>query len=379
VREWRDEANGKRFTTLDDPRIGVINSRYLAGEISYREAEEQLNTILLEYRSKEQKQTAPTFHNQDNAKIYELIWSEDYKYRYIASASNRMMEFARLLELLGHESIVATHPQRLQALIDSHCGINHSKQRRMAGVANQLLNFLYKRGLAKPSGLVKLKKKRRKDITHLTLAELEAVLKQVKIPTLTNLYLAAFCSGARLGELMSVKPEAIKDGPNGIGTLVVKGQIVRGEAAHKGDNAPRGVRSVLVERELLKNQTELRQSLVLEFGLGALKAWARTPKAERLALRNRTYLTELKRAAGVALPGRGRKLKFHDLRHSYAIHLLAIGMTMEDVARSIGDTIEVCEEFYAGFSHTPLSVLTMAERYIAKQYPTQETSHVQTH
>jgi site-specific recombinase XerD len=90
------------------------------------------------------------------------------------------------------------------------------------------------------------------------------------------------------------------------------------------------------------------------------------PKAERLALRKRAYLSELMRAAEVALPGRGRQLKFHDLRHSYAIHLLAIGMTMEDVARSIGDTIEVCEEFYAGFSHTPLSVQTMAGRYIAK-------------
>jgi integrase len=375
VREWRDEVNARRFNTVEDPRVDVVNSRYHALEVSYREAEEQLTTILLEYRSKEQKQTALTFHSQDNSKLYETVWAEDYKFRYIASASNRMMEFARLLEVIGHESFIAMHPQHLQQLIDTHCGHNHNKQRRMATVANQLLKFIYNRGMAAPAGFVKMKKKRRREIGHLTLGELSEVLKQVKYPVLRDLYLAAFCSGARLGELMNVSPSSIKDGPNGTGTLLVKGQIVRGEAKHKGDSAPRGVRSVVIERDLLKNQTELRQSLVLEFGLAALKSWATVPRSTRLEFRKRLYLSELQRAVAATFPG--RKLKFHDLRHSYAIHLLAIGMTLEDVSRSIGDTMEVCEEFYAGFSHTPLSVQTMAERYIARQPRLEESSNVQ--
>jgi hypothetical protein len=61
-----------------------------------------------------------------------------------------------------------------------------------------------------------------------------------------------------------------------------------------------------------------------------------------------------------------KQIIFHDLRHSYAIHLLSIGMTMEDMARGIGDTMEVCEEFYAGFSHTSESASSMAERYLRR-------------
>ncbi len=372
IKGWKDGLDKRRSSAVDEPRVDVVNSRYLAGEISYREAQEQLTIILLEYRSKEVRQSILTFHHLDNAKVYESIWSEDYKHRFIASASSRMMEFAKLLELLGHESIIATSPLRLQKIIDEHCGPNHNRQRRMAGVANQLLRFIYSRGMTKPAGLVKLKKKRRKEVSHLTLTEFTKVLKHVPNLHLKALYVSAMSTGARLGELMRVTPAAIEPGKSGTGMLLVQGQIVRAEAPHQGDSAPSSVKAVVVARDLLKNQTERRSALVLEFGMEGLRLWASVPILMRLSLRKRAYLSELKKAVALEFPG--RKLKFHDLRHSYAIHLLALGMSLEDVSRSIGDTMEVCEEFYAGFSHTPLSMLTMADRYLTKLGEAQDDS-----
>lgn len=40
---------------------------------------------------------------------------------------------------------------------------------------------------------------------------------------------------------------------------------------------------------------------------------------------------------------------FHDLRHSYAYHCLAKGLTIREVALALGDRMEVAEEYYTGF------------------------------
>ena len=46
-----------------------------------------------------------------------------------------------------------------------------------------------------------------------------------------------------------------------------------------------------------------------------------------------------------------KHLKFHDLRHSYAIYLLSLGMSLERVAQSLGNSIQFCQQYYVGFTH----------------------------
>jgi integrase len=42
---------------------------------------------------------------------------------------------------------------------------------------------------------------------------------------------------------------------------------------------------------------------------------------------------------------------FHDLRHSYAIHMLEkVEVSLTMVAKLLGDSIQVVEQYYAGFA-----------------------------
>lgn len=43
------------------------------------------------------------------------------------------------------------------------------------------------------------------------------------------------------------------------------------------------------------------------------------------------------------------ELRFHDLRHSYAIELLNHGVSLSLTAQALGNSVQVCQEYYAGF------------------------------
>jgi len=84
--------------------------------------------------------------------------------------------------------------------------------------------------------------------------------------------------------------------------------------------------------------------------------WLKVSEAERKALRRERWADIVRGACKTAFPKDPEKhLKFHDLRHSYAIHCLSKGLTLEQVAKALGDSIVVVQEYYTGF------VLTLNE------------------
>lgn len=45
-------------------------------------------------------------------------------------------------------------------------------------------------------------------------------------------------------------------------------------------------------------------------------------------------------------------LCFHDLRHSFAIRCLEQGLSIQLIAKQLGNSVAVCERYYVGFTHT---------------------------
>lgn len=57
-------------------------------------------------------------------------------------------------------------------------------------------------------------------------------------------------------------------------------------------------------------------------------------------------------------------IRYHDLRHSYAMQLLNDGLPIKVVADMIGDTVHCCEQYYTGkvrHAHTLEAVGKMIE------------------
>ncbi len=74
---------------------------------------------------------------------------------------------------------------------------------------------------------------------------------------------------------------------------------------------------------------------------------APTTKAQ---LWSKSRLEIIKRASKKTFPNNPqKKITVHDLRHSYAIHILNQGIFMALVAKALGNSILVCEEHYSDF------------------------------
>jgi integrase len=73
----------------------------------------------------------------------------------------------------------------------------------------------------------------------------------------------------------------------------------------------------------------------------------------RLEIRNARYAERVRTAGRKVFPkDTSKHIKFHDLRHSYAIHLLNQGVPIGLVAQALGDSVQVTQENYLGFCLT---------------------------
>jgi lysophospholipase L1-like esterase len=69
-------------------------------------------------------------------------------------------------------------------------------------------------------------------------------------------------------------------------------------------------------------------------------------------LRKIEYSFLIKKAGRITFPKDNEKqnLKTHDCRHSYAVHLLSSGVSISLIAKSLGNSVLVCEKYYLGYA-----------------------------
>lgn len=98
-----------------------------------------------------------------------------------------------------------------------------------------------------------------------------------------------------------------------------------------------------------------RVAYVIQNHFNRLKAWADLDRTTKEKLRKIEFSGLIKKAGRLTFPQSSEKqnLKAHDCRHSYAVHLLNSGVSISLIAKSLGNSVLVCEKYYLGYALRP--------------------------
>jgi integrase len=309
------------------PEIDLVNKLYLNGTLPFEDAYKKVKEVRERlYKERDAKQPKRVFHSQ-NLRVLEEYWEKEYEDRDIINKDGRHRAIKTAVEGLGMVSLVVATKKELQAELDKSFP-SANAQRRYVSILNSLLKFL---------GRDFRLRMRRREVTavrHLTLSEYLVVDKLIADDGFKKLCRAAMATGARIGELFPIRT---KDFVSGTFVLI----------------------ETQIDKELNERETKTRKprkAFVIAEGREWLRDWIEYE--DKQALRNKHHADMLRVACKRAFPkDKERHLVFHDLRHSYAIHLLqTLGAPLGHVSRSLGNSTHVCEMYYAGFVLTDAGI-----------------------
>lgn len=314
-----DRRPGKR---VSDPRLDAINQKFKLGELTFEAAKKQVEELRYNlYR--EEKAIKAVVHNSDNQRLRDRYWEAEYSHRELVDPKTAGYELDRAVSALGSLSIHSASKEEIQKAVDQFKG---DAQRRIISALKRLLIFAGRTDVK----LRKAKPENRR-VRTLSEAEFKSVLKHIKLDAIETLMTVAFYTGARIGEIWAMEPQDFN--PKSL-ELKIFQQIDK-------DGAYRDT----------KNRHD-RTTLVFPKGVKALQEWFLVKSSLDPSIR--PHMAEIvKDACKKEFPTNSQKhLVFHDLRHCYARLVRETGLSTEDVADMIGDSLVVAKKHYTNFGPT---------------------------
>lgn len=306
--------------------MDAINKQFRTGAISWDQALDQLTAVRdALYKRRDQAKPNPQllFHSE-NLALLDRYWEEVYGTRELVDPDTMYADLRRAVEACGALSLLAARKQELQAAVGASASGDANKHRRVVNRLNSLLAYAgrdFKLWKPKPS---------RPEVVYLTEQEVAQVLPYLPSDEFRSLVKVAFVTGCRVGECFGLTESRIRDAH-----LFVDTQI---DASNK--------------RRDTKTRSQ-RKVVVLPDGMDEVREWLAVPTDVKQRLRKlehaEIFRTACLKAFSGRLDDRLKNLVFHALRHSYAIYLVKRGVPMSWVAQSLGNSVLVCERYYAGF------------------------------
>ena len=301
------------------PGLSHINERMLLNEISKEEAEERVIHLIEVLRQEYATQNPTIIMNEANQRLVQQYLD----HRYPAYAKRRLATgsyesvvyfFNQALEILS-DTPLETDVRILQEKLDSRLEDNPRKHKRMCSTLNSLLNWLGKEVKLEPL------RDNKWEVNYITEEEFSTIL-----PQLEGIFqvgsAVAFWTGVRLGELCALTMASLRGD-----YLYIDRQINRD--GDRVDTKTRKERRVWLQ-ESTKNW---------------ITKWLEFPEADRHAFRS---WKPSKKVGNVSERYLGRRISFHDLRHSRAVYMISRGVSLEIVAQNLGNSPRVCEKHYYG-------------------------------
>lgn len=314
--KWRimRYENGK-FRTVTLPEIHAINHMGLL----YEETKDQLNLLVERLYRQDGVQISRVASNTHNENILQKYLAElPVSKNRPGSYSAKINYLRAALSAIGEHSVSTSDIKILQEAIDHT--YKDQRQRRAAGSLNSLLKYLgRKERIVKVSHIPP-------SVRYLPGGKLSAMLDKLPSPAWRLLVEMAFNTGMRIGELMALERQNKKRF-----AINVDWQIDRDGVKCLPKNGKRRS-AVPFQRafEIFDDWIEAKDHI--------------PPKSRARASR------VVKKACHEAFPNKPDwHLRFHDLRHSYAVAALENGLSLEEIAKQLGNSIEVTEEHYVGF------------------------------
>lgn len=316
--------NGKVEQPLvKDEAIDTINLNYQRKIMTLEEAFLQIKTLIIPRLKKESgvkdKVLLESLISQKNWKVFKEYWAQVYELKQMASKASKdsaRYHFLVALTALEPLSLLSSTAKEMQLHLNDKFDANVHK--RYVGRLNTLLRFLG-RGF-----IIHAKRRPKTSVRHVTWKEFQQILASVQDETLKSLYITLFSTGCRMGEVFVLKPRDLKAN----GTIYIHKQLRRD-----------------MEISDIKNSTP-HHTIILEEGQEAFLKWAEFDDKESYRKKSEHPLMI---AAKKTFKDKDRHISPHDLRHSYAIHMLGLGVPLDRVAKLLGDTVRTVEEHYAGF------------------------------
>lgn len=317
------KPNGKRTSgILRDERIESINHLFKTKLKDATECELELRDIIKTLYLNQRH--GRTDFNEENRRLLQEYWEREYANRGNIDLKSAENDLKRAIDAIGTLSLVSASRDDLQNHLNKYCKGN--KQRRIVARVNQLLKFL-KRDIK----LRKAPKERRK-IRHLSQDDFLKVLPFIEEREIQALFVACFVTGARIGEAFALDTNSLRNGVISILRQMDRTGVLR-ETKNRRD------------RQMVINPIEHH---FLNFWLSY---------SDKAKFRNIKLSSILMNACKKAFPSEELKwCNVHDLRHSYAIWLLSKGISLSLIAQSLGNSISVCQEYYAGFELSQESI-----------------------
>jgi integrase len=317
--------------TIQSPEVESVNAALLKGRLNREQAKKELDLLVERLYREAGVRAFKAVSNSDNINVLGQFWADVYKKRRIVDRDSAFAKFRRAVESVGEHSLRTASEDEIQQAIDSKYRGN--KQRAVVGRLHSILKWL-KRG---DVNLV-LEPEVEEEVRYLSADELELVLGFIDLgesavtKRFTLMARVARATGARIGELLVFQPSKDKK------TVFIKHQLrrdgIQALAKAKRADSPGRVAYVLPEgRMLLNDWLKERGGITKEVRLNAANI--------------------IKAAAKRAFPNVPQKwVKFHDLRHSYAIELAQSGVSLLNISQQLGNSERVCQKHYTGYMST---------------------------
>lgn len=326
-RKVPQDDGSHKVTKVNLEPLDAINAKFLDKTLTFDQAFQEVKRLVAQLRRKRDVEAGrEKVIFPQNQKILENYWQKIYGYsqdeegnwvgghRKLVDPASMRYDLERAVFAIGNLPLTSASANEMQQALGK---LAPNKQRRAVSRLNQILKFIG-RDFQLWKEREEVNEVRFISISHFT-ERTCAITEDHPLWHFLILSWVAVSTGLRLGEIFALEPHHL------VGrTIKIAGQ--------------RDEKFILRKT---KNRKD-RRTLVLKEGQGWLSKWFAIPDAVKRELR----LVCHSRLIGTLLDR--KDLCFHDLRHSYAIHLISHGASMTMVAQSLGNSVKVCEQHYVG-------------------------------
>ena len=310
--------------TISNLDLEAVNLKLLKQEISLTDANKYAEGI----KSRLLKRPPAIHHAQNNKILTDMLKTYFEQKPFLVSQDAARHKYERAVRSLGELSLLTVTSQEALTKIME---LETNEQQREAG---NKLNSIFKR-LGRQV-VVPIPPKEHNEVKYVTEAEIQALMAATE-PVFRAAIALSFYGGFRAGELRALNKST------------VQGQVIN-----------------------IVNQVDPHNKVRLPKNRKRRKAFLHPKAVEHFAVwANRTeqfshsQINKLFKRLAYTVLGR-TDLTWHDLRHSYAIHLLGSSVPIQLVAQSMGNSIRVCEDYYSGFVLSDLGIDTIS-RMVTQQ------------
>jgi integrase len=327
------DADGKSLSVHNEA-LDALNLRWKNGDITKELADEKVKEIKHQLRVVRDKVSV---FNSANAKILAEYWEREYTHRILIDPASMKNSLIAAINSVGNLSLLVATRAELQTRINELFIDDPEKHRRVCSRLNQILRYLgrgFKLQLAKADN---------PEVAYISESQLSLLMSALPFH-LHRFVGTLFYTGMRLGEMFKFE---IKSS----GVISVKKQLdKKGKERAVKNRRPRTVAVDEAGWEYVHQFYEMREWPSGDDGL--------------LYPRNYDYRRVIKKAAKKVFKNPRNHITVHDLRHSFAIHMLNKGLSITEIALLLGDSVTVANRYYLGFVATD-ETITMIQKKLA--------------